>query len=74
MKSRESPDVQAAILAVHLGMIEEAEQILIGTVKVYSLCLNLGCTSQHDSGGRTDSDRYSSRVRFMPQSWLNISA
>ena len=30
MKSKEHPDVQAAVLAVHLGMIEEAEQILIG--------------------------------------------
>ena len=30
VKSKESPDVQAAILAVHLGMVEEAEHILIG--------------------------------------------
>ena len=30
MKSKEHPDVQAAVLAVHVGMIEEAEQILIG--------------------------------------------
>jgi hypothetical protein len=37
MKSRESPDVQAAILAVHLGLIDEAEKILAG---IY-------CTVQH---------------------------
>jgi hypothetical protein len=30
MKSRESPDVQAAILAVHLGLVDEAEKILAG--------------------------------------------
>ncbi len=30
MKSRESPDVQAAILAVHLGLVDEAENILAG--------------------------------------------
>ncbi|XP_023331155.1 intraflagellar transport protein 140 homolog [Eurytemora carolleeae] len=30
VKSKESPEVQAAILAVHLGMIEEAEHILVG--------------------------------------------
>ena len=30
IKSKEEPDVQAAILAVHLNMLEEAEQLLIG--------------------------------------------
>ena len=30
VRSKESPEVQAAILAVHLGMIEEAEHILVG--------------------------------------------
>ncbi len=34
MKSRESPDVQAAILAVHLGLIDEAENILAGKKRV----------------------------------------
>jgi hypothetical protein len=34
MKSRESPDVQAAILAVHLGLIDEAENILAGKKSV----------------------------------------
>ena len=67
MKSRESPDVQAAILAVHLGMIEEAEQILIGSVQMYGLCRNHGCTSLHDRGGRTDSDRYSTGVQYIWQ-------
>ena len=30
IKSKEEPDVQAAILAVHLNMLDEAEQLLIG--------------------------------------------
>ena len=30
IKSKEDPDVQAAILAVHLNMLEEAERLLIG--------------------------------------------
>ncbi len=34
MKSRESPDVQDAILAVHLGLIDEAENILAGKKRV----------------------------------------